>query len=139
MQTEYLLASTYFNLNLMKRKRKLNPSNTTTDTTKSCPSCGNTGHQRSSSLKCPNRRVRPGKEKQKSNDPDYWIQRKYFVYKQGLKTFCREEQLEEAVQIQVRHITSNAFYATRLLNYHLQCLVETQSDFPDMTSPNCLR
>ena len=110
---------------------------------KRCRACGKNDHQRASSKKCPKRVVRPGKEKLQTDDPTKSVKRTFSVYKQGLRTFCKKGEtgvkLEEACQLQVRNATINSFYGTRLLNLHLQLLVESHSTIPDVLDSSWLR
>ena len=113
----------------MKRKGKEKASKEN----KKCCKCNQNNHQRSSSKLCPERTVRKGKEQAENT------LREFSVFKQGLSKFCREEDLYLKIQDQVRTATENAFHASRILNLHLQKLIEMQEQLPNILNPTWIR
>lgn len=112
---------------------------------KSCASCGEAGHQRSSSKKCKNYQPRQGAQKPQNNDEEeFYLQKEVTVYKQGLATFTSHEfqngeTLQDRIHQQVDKVTKNSYYVTRLLNFHLQRCIEEDLEFPEITDRTWLR
>ena len=129
----------------MKRKRK-DPQKDPSGTKKTCPSCSQDDHQRSSSAKCAKRVVRQGsgKPSQTASATLKWT-RFDSVFKKGLRSslkavqFANGETLEDRIQVQVQRLTRNAFYASKFLQYHLQRCIEYRLGVPDFNDRTWLR
>lgn len=114
-----------------------------------CASCNKEGHQRSSSTKCDNYKPRQGKTKPKLTDEDAedkFYKKATSVYKEGLRTllanhpnFSDGTTLEERIHEQVYKVTRNAYYATRLLQYHIQRCMENNLAIPNILSRTWIR
>lgn len=99
--------------------------------------CGSDSHSRTSSKNCPLYRTRPGKEK--SIRKDNCIQ-EYSVYKQGFNSLCKNKLLYDNVTSTVKNATKICYYATKLLQLHLQRICETDDiSIPDITDITWLR
>ncbi len=115
---------------------------------KRCKKCGGGDHQRSSSRKCPYYQPRQGAEIPEETEEQITNneapKREIVVYKQGLNTFTNHkfnngETLIERIQKQVAAVTKNSYYASRILNYHLQRCVENNIPLPNITNWTWLR
>jgi len=112
-----------------------------------CKACGKQGHSRTSSASCDLYKPRQGAKKpdlDESEGADVYLKKQILVYKQGLNTFTRHkfrngETLIDRIHQQVAMITKNAFYATRILNYHLQRCIEQKLELPDVFSDKWIR
>jgi hypothetical protein len=112
------------------------PTDEDTGETTSCRSCGESGHSRRSSHLCLKRIApRPGKVRRGDASVD-GFEKHSCVYKQGLRTLlrpCSEAvALERSIQDVVRSLSQAGFEASRLLQLHLQCLLESQEDIPQL-------
>ena len=103
-----------------------------------CSACGKDDYKGATSNKCPNKILRPGKEKLKISDPFRFVKRNHIVYKQGLRSFCTDSNLR-TTHLQVKNATINSFHATRLLNFDLQRLLELQLRIPDVLNASWFR
>ncbi len=115
---------------------------------KKCSTCGGNDHQRSSSKKCIAYQPRQGAEIPEETEEQITnnegLKKEVVVYKQGLNTFTNHrfnngETLIERIQSQVAAVTKNSYYASRILNYHLQKCVENGTELPDITNRTWLR
>lgn len=116
----------------MKRKRvdDLTPS------LKICASCHQEGHCNSRSVRCTNHAPRQGSVKPISQDPTKCIKAVYTTMKTGFAKLITNHHLVTAVQQQVASVTKNSFYATRLLQFHLQRCIETELPLPNLEGKN---
>ena len=130
----------------MKKRKRIESQSDPPLQKKSCPSCGQTDHQRSSSTKCPKRVKRQGSGKpERELPPNHKLTRFDSVYKTGLRSslkavvFENGETLEDRIQVQVLRLTRNAFYASKFLQFHLQRCIEYQLGVPNYNDRTWLR
>lgn len=131
-----------------KRKTIELSSDAPSSNEKGCPTCDQKDHQRSSSQKCPKRVKRQGAGPPSSNElllkDHHWV-RNDSVFKKGLRrslkavTFSNGETLEDRIQTQVQRLTRNAFYASKLLHFHLQRCIEHKLELPNFEDRTWLR
>jgi len=120
-------------------------SNINANDLKTCASCGEKGHSRASSQRCRNYQPRQGAQKPANeNENEIYLEKKINIYKQGLATFTtyefkNGEKLQDRIHQQVNKITTNSYYVTRLLNFHLQRCIERDITIPDITNRTWLR
>lgn len=105
----------------------------------SCKSCGETDHQRRSSKLCKNYNPRPNNVKPNSENNRYY--KKFYSYKQGFDTFCKnkDNKLCDKVENIVTKVTETCFYATKLLNFHMQRCIEEELQIPNIYDINWIR
>lgn len=103
-----------------------------------CKSCGKSDHQRKSSNLCKFYNPRPNNVKPNDNDKFY---KRFYSYKQGFDTFIKDKnsKLHDNVKNIVAQVTETCFYATKLLNFHLQRCVEEEIPIPNIYDNKWIR
>ena len=104
--------------------------------TKSCKACGKEDHSRRSSHLCPERVApRPGKLR-RGDASAAGLEKHSCVYQQGLRTLLRPRresaELERTIGAVVRSLSQAGFEASRLLQLHVQGLLESGEDIPQL-------
>lgn len=105
-----------------------------------CKACGRDDHHRRSSKSCKFYNPRPNNVKPE-NDNDEKFYKRINCYKQGLDTFIKikNNKLHDKIEENVTRVTETCFYATKLLNYHLQRCIEQNLSLPDIYDNNWIR
>lgn len=100
-----------------------------------CKLCGKADHERRSSKLCKFYNPRPNNNtKPQSDNSNDTFHKKFYSYKQGLKTLCLNNNinLNNNIEQIVEKVTETCFYATKLLHYHLQRCVEQNISIPNI-------
>ena len=110
---------------------------------KICASCHQEGHSRSTSHKCPNHKDRPGREKPPLPDDEddktgFWTEEQGCI-KVGLMSILRNEQLYRIIQTVVSEVTRSSFEVSRLLQYHVQRVLEASLPLPNILNETWVR
>ena len=85
------------------------------------------------------RKFRPVKEKLHNANSLYFVKREYLIFKQGFTTLCKDKTSKKTILQQVKDATNASFYPSRLLNFHLQRIIENSKDIPDILNQTWIR
>lgn len=104
-----------------------------------CKACGKDDHLRRSSTSCEFYNPRPNNIKFKEDNTNDRFYKRFYSYKHGFNTFCKNTDIPRIIEKLIINVTETCFYATKLLNYHLQRCIEQNISIPNIYDSNWIR